>query len=396
MAEALANLKREFGRHAVILTTRTFTRGGFLGLGGKPCVEITAAREMHDLPPALRRGSVRMRPGPDAETASRRARADGRSVSQRKPGPRAAEPASPAPSSNPVLTEMGSLKTMVADLVRETRRLQTPQVTGELYETYQELIAGAVAEEVASRLVSRVREMLPAGKLHDARAVRATLAEAIAPSIPAAGPIRIPNGVRPYTVALVGPTGVGKTTTVAKLAANFCLRDRRKVGLITLDTYRIAAVEQLKTYAQIIDVPLEVATSADQLKEAVARLSGCEIVLIDTAGRSQRDAAKIRQLSSSFSVMRPQEVHLVLSSAAGQNVLDQTIERFRPVGIDRVIFTKLDEALGFGVIVNSLQKAEAELSYVTTGQDVPSDIEIAEPRTLAELIAGSRSLVSTP
>jgi flagellar biosynthesis protein FlhF len=251
-----------------------------------------------------------------------------------------------------------------------------------------------VAEELAVRLVDRVRAELPAERLNDARAVRAALAELVTPSIPVAGPIILPSGTRPYIVALIGPTGVGKTTTVAKLAANFCLRDQRKVGLITLDTYRIAAVEQLRTYAQIIDVPLEVAASADQLRDAVQRLGHCDVVLIDTAGRSQRDAGKIRQLAAYFTAVQPHETHLVLSSTAGQKVLDETIERFKVIGIDRVIFTKLDEALGFGVILNCLQKANAKLSYVTTGQDVPSDIEIAEPRALAELILGSPALAA--
>ena len=135
-----------------------------------------------------------------------------------------------------------------------------------------------------------------------------------------------------------------------------------------------------------VGVPLEIAMSVEQLKEAVERLSECDVILIDTAGRSQRDASRISQLKAFFAAVRPHEVHLVLSSAASQRVLDQTIERFRDIGIDRLIFTKLDEALGFGVILNSLQKAQAKLSYVTTGQDVPSDIEVGEPETLAQLI----------
>lgn len=408
MAEALACLKREFGRSAIILTTRTFTRGGFLGIGGKPCVEITAAREMHDVPPEIRRTAVRMKAA-HPEDSKHRKRAvpakpaeNGRwaggvipqlaaPVAEVVPpggGPRVFVPEIP----EQVLSEVGSLKTLVGDLVKETRRLHSPHLPSDLHDSYQSLVGNAVAEELAASLVERVRAELPLRLLKDSKAVRAALAELITPSIPAAGPITVPSGARPYIVALIGPTGVGKTTTVAKLAANFCLRDKRKVGLITLDTYRIAAVEQLRTYAQIIDVPLEVAASADQLREAVERLSGCDVILIDTAGRSQRDAGKIRQLAAYFTAVRPHETHLVLSSTAGQKVLDETIDRFKPIGIDRVIFTKLDEALGFGVILNCVQKAEAKLSYVTTGQDVPSDIEIAQPRVLAELILGTADI----
>jgi len=208
--------------------------------------------------------------------------------------------------------------------------------------------------------------------------------------LPAAGPIRVRDTGKPFIVALVGPTGVGKTTTIAKLAANFCLREGRKVGLITLDTYRIAAVDQLKTYAQIIDVPLEVAMSPEQLKEAVGQMTDRDIILIDTAGRGQRDASKINDLRAFFAAVKPNEVHLVLSATCGEGVLTETIHRFNDVGVDRMIFTKLDEAVGFGVILNCLQKVKAQLSYVTTGQDVPNDIEVGEGREIAGLILGKR------
>jgi len=377
MADALAQLKKEFGRHAVILNTRTFTRGGLFGFGGKPLVEITAARDATDLPGPLRRTAIR-------STAARRPPArSAEAVPNVAIAPAAA--AAPQPVDR-VFEEVSRLRSVVADLVTETRRVNAGSLPDGLYRTYQQLVSNAVAEEVATQLVNAVRARLedPAGA--DGGAVRAALAEAIEPMVPAAGPISVPEGKCPYVVALIGPTGVGKTTTIAKLAANFCLRENKRVGLITIDTYRIAAVEQLKTYAQIIDVPLEIAMSVDQLTEALERLSDRDIILIDTAGRSQRDATRIAQLKAFFSTVRPHEVHLVLSSAASQKVLDQTIERFRDIGIDRLIFTKLDEALGFGVILNSLQKAQAKLSYVTTGQDVPSDIEVGEPEALTRLI----------
>jgi flagellar biosynthesis protein FlhF len=375
MADALAQLKKEFGRQAVILNTRTFTRGGLFGFGGKPLVEITAARDAADLPAPLRRTAVR-------STAVRRP--PGR-MQEAPPGPAPIATVIPT-SQDRVFEEVSSLRTLVADLVSETRRANAGSLPDGLYRTYQQLVSNAVAEELATLLVNAVRLRLVDPVASGEEAVRAALAEVVEPMVPAAGPIAVPERARPYLVALVGPTGVGKTTTIAKLAANFCLREGKKVGLITIDTYRIAAVEQLKTYAQIIDVPLEIAMSVDQLTEAVERMSDRDIVLIDTAGRSQRDATRIQQLKAFFSAVRPHEVHLVLSSAASQKVLDQTIDRFRDIGIDRLIFTKLDEALGFGVILNSLHKAQAKLSYVTTGQDVPSDIEVGEPAALTRLI----------
>jgi flagellar biosynthesis protein FlhF len=381
MADALEQVKRQFGRDAVILNTRTFTRGGFLGLGGKPFVEITAAKDRSDLPGAVRRGTVqtRLKAGD---------RADG-AVAPLSPG---SSPVANTAASDSVLTEVGALKSLVSELLRETRRTNVAKVPGALYDTYRALVENAVAEELATELVESLRGRLNDEQMHDAKAVHAHLAKALEAMLPTAGPIRIASRGEPYIVALIGPTGVGKTTTIAKLAANFCLRDRKKVGLITIDTYRIAAVEQLKTYAQIIDVPLEVAMSPDQLKEAVVRMADRDVILIDTAGRSQRDAMKIQELRGFFGAVKPHETHLVLSSACSEMVLTETIDRFRDVGVDRVIFTKLDEALGFGVILTCLQKVDARLSYVTTGQDVPSDIEVGEGSALAELILRLRAV----
>lgn len=384
MADALAQVKREFGRQAVILNTRTLTRGSVLGIGGKPYVEITAARRMSDLPAPLRRGTL-----PVGPRGGRRAEGAAQPVSGTT---RVKEYAPRSTSSDAVLSEVSALREMVSELVRETRRAQASQLPSELYDTYQRLVSNAVADEAAGQLVSEVRKQLSAADLQDPKVVRAKLADLIRPMLPVAGPIRITTTGEPYIVALTGPTGVGKTTTIAKLAANFRLRENRKVGLITIDTYRIAAVQQLQTYAEIIDVPLEVAASADQLKNAVANLSHCDVILIDTAGRSQRDRSRLRQLHGFFTVVKPHEIHLVLSSTCSVRVLNETIERFREVGIDRVIFTKLDEALGFGVILGCLQKADAKLSYITTGQDVPSDIAVGESRALARLILGEREV----
>ena len=390
MAEALAQVKREFGRNAVILNTRAMTRGGLLGFGGKSFVEITAARQMADLPATIRRSTFSSGASPrrnnKGELPGKTRNVD--EVAAIALPPTNSEPV--GPSSDEVLSEVGSLKSLVLDLVRDTWRSRMSHMPEELFETYQDLIANAVAEQIAGQLIDRIRSDLSTEQLNDPQTVRATLAGLVETMVPTAGPIRLASGEGPTIIALIGPTGVGKTTTMAKLAANFCLREHRKVGLITIDMYRIAAVEQLKTYAQIIDVPLEIASTPDELKEAVARLNDCDVVLIDTAGRSQRDADKIKELRRFFDVVKPHEVHLVLSSAASRAVLMDTIDRFAILSADRVIFTKIDEAIGFGVILTCLEKANTRLSYVTTGQDVPDDIEVGNSRALAELILRDR------
>jgi flagellar biosynthesis protein FlhF len=193
-------------------------------------------------------------------------------------------------------------------------------------------------------------------------------------------------------VALVGPTGVGKTTTVAKLAANLKLTRGIRVGLVTVDTYRIAAVEQLRTYAEIIDLPLAVVNQPGEMSRAIEGLGPVELVFIDTAGRAPRDEPRIQELIDFLGEARPDEVHLVLSAVVGQKNLRAMIERFAPVRADRLILTKLDEVDGLGGILSVLGTADRPISYITTGQAVPDDFEPADRRRLARLILGMEAV----
>ena len=225
----------------------------------------------------------------------------------------------------------------------------------------------------------------------DPAAIQAALCEAVEQCIPIAPPIRAVVGTR-RVVALVGPTGVGKTTTVAKLAANFKLVHGLRVGLVTVDTYRIAAVEQLKTYAEIIDLPLAVANDPGQMRQAIDELGAVDMVFIDTAGRSPRDEVKIRELADFMAQARPDEVHLVLSAGAAERTLRSAVERFAQVRADRLILTKLDEAEGLGAILGVLGQANRPVSYLTTGQAVPDDIEPADRKRLARLVLGLEAI----
>ena len=217
--------------------------------------------------------------------------------------------------------------------------------------------------------------------------LKARIARMIEDEIQVTGPIQVTQQ-SPRLVALVGPTGVGKTTTIAKLAANYRLREKTRVGLITVDTYRIAAVEQLRTYADIIALPMEVVSTPRQMREAVARLADLDLVLMDTAGRSPQDEVKIQELKSMLAEAQADEVHLVLSSVNSANSLKKTAELFADVGTTALVLTKLDEATGLGNLLPLVRSCQLPLSYLTNGQNVPDDIEPADRRKLARIVLG--------
>jgi flagellar biosynthesis protein FlhF len=163
------------------------------------------------------------------------------------------------------------------------------------------------------------------------------------------------------------------------------------VGLITVDTYRIAAVEQLRTYAEIIDLPMQVVSTPREMRQAVHRMDGLDLILIDTAGRSPKDGIKIQELRALLAEAGADQICLVLSSVASPRTLQQTAERFSAVGTTGLILTKLDEATGLGGLLHVLRASRLPLGYVTNGQNVPDDIEVAAPGRIARLVLGIES-----
>ncbi|MDD4890318.1 MAG: flagellar biosynthesis protein FlhF [Phycisphaerae bacterium] len=385
MAEALASVKRDLGRDAVILQTRTIRRGGLLGFGGREIVEITASGDVNVMPRPVRTGAA--------------GRADGlaRMFGQSHAAAAVVELPKPADAMKPgdgamLKDELSAIREMVTDLVREQKTAKLPDLPEELFAAYLQLLESEVADEMARKIVQSLRSQLTGEETSDRRKVRDALVGCISKMIPTAGPVAIASTGRARVVALVGPTGVGKTTTIAKLAANYKLRENRRVGLVTIDTYRIAAVNQLATYAQIIDVPLKVVLTPAELKQTMAELAGqCDIILLDTAGRSPNDALKLNELRGFLAAAQPDETHLVLSSTCHPSAIKSAVQRFSPLGVNRIILTKLDEAVSFGIILQVVGQVNASLSYVTTGQDVPDDIEVGSAARLARWIV-NRSL----
>ncbi|MBN2792050.1 MAG: hypothetical protein JXQ81_06030, partial [Desulfuromonadales bacterium] len=214
---------------------------------------------------------------------------------------------------------------------------------------------------------------------------RQFLSNTIAGLVQTTGPLWRP-GEAQKRVSLIGATGVGKTTTIAKLAAEAITQSGARVALVTIDTYRIAAVEQLKVYGEIMGLPVEVVLSPEQLQEAFRRHRDKDLILIDTAGRSPRDNMRIDELNEFLGQGAGVENCLVLSAPTDERLQQQTLEAFSRLPLSRLIFTKLDETDRCGALINIPIRSNLPLAYLTNGQQVPEDLLLAEAQSVAELV----------
>ena len=392
MGEALTQVKSVMGTDAIILHTRTLQMRRWLGLRRREIIEITAGKGLNVGARNLNRAAPRKAVANPTATYGRPGlRSAGEAPRNAVEGSRQLME-TPAANSAALLgltQEMTSLKAMVKDLITQTRHQQSPNIPEDLFDYYMQLVGNDVAQELACEIVKSLQKQLRPEHFAQPQIVQEKLAEQLEKLLPTSGPLIRKKTAGPHVVALIGPTGVGKTTTLAKLAANLKLREKHRVGLITMDTYRIAAVDQLKRYADIIGSPLRVVHGADELRDAQQAMSDFDFLLIDTAGRSPNDALKLNELKGLLAAAEPDEVHLVLSTTASADSLNLAAARFGDVRVDRIIFTKLDEAAHVGVLLNVIRKVNKSLSYITTGQDVPDDIEVGKGRRLAQLILGS-------
>ena len=370
--DALRMVRADLGPDAAVLQTREIKRGWLTWFGKGAQIEVSAACGL-DIPSQLTQTPV---VSSDANQRSLMPSVDGQDF-------RTAFRES-------LKGQASSLQTVVEQLSRDSMPSPRHELPESLFRLFTDLIEAEVSEDLARELVEHVRSEVANGELGDPLLMKARIARLVEQEIQVTGPIQATAGQR-RLVALVGPTGVGKTTTIAKLAANFHLRERLRVGLITVDTYRIAAVEQLRTYADIIDLPMEVVATPKEMRAAVQRLSDLDLILMDTAGRSPHDEVKIQELKSILAEARADAIHLVLSSVSSDSVMRKTAAKFAPVGITSLILTKLDEATGMAALVPLMRSCKLPLSYVTNGQNVPDDIEPADSRKLTRLVLGIES-----
>jgi len=286
--------------------------------------------------------------------------------------------------------EIAEIKRLVADTRTMVSRRGTIDGPPELAEEVGQLAATKVSETLARSLAEQLKARVPADQLRDRARLRAAVRDLVKEQIRCTDGIALRPG-RCTRVAFVGPTGVGKTTTIAKLISIYAHRGR-EVGVITNDTYRIAATEQIRRVAQLVGVPIRVCQRPGDLESALKEFEDRDLVLVDTAGRSQKNQRRLEELKEVLGAVKPDETHLVVSMTTQPETVVDVAERFAPCGYDRLVVTKLDEAIKLGVVLDVLSRVPTELSFITTGQEIPRDIEVADPARLASLILGEESL----
>lgn len=360
MEEAISKVKSDLGPEAIILHTRRLQRSWPVNMFKKGTVEITAALDVNlmDSHESSENGHE-----PDVANESIEERFD------------------------QLQFEIEEVKAIVKAIAGQLTDPLFQEVPACVLDTYEQLQQSKVEDELAKKLMKQVQEQLNMAELANPEIVRTKVLSEIARMIPACPPLPAEDGQR-KVIALIGPTGAGKTTTLAKLAARYCLYEGKKAVFLTADTYRIAAVEQLKTYAEIIGAPIEIVFNNQDAREALERHEDKDLVFIDTAGRSPLNESQMSELAALMKVCEPDEIHLVLSITTKMADQINAVRRFSVVPINKLIFTKLDETNTPGTILNIVAKTKLPVSYLAVGQNVPEDIKVAEPRKVANLMLG--------
>ncbi|MEN6521614.1 MAG: AAA family ATPase [Armatimonadota bacterium] len=340
MHEALAEARRQLGDNVTVLHTKQCEEPVMMGFGRRQSVEILAAAETPVIPaqPNVKPLSVNAPAGSGLETVTQQI-TDIKHILTRLENEHASAPAQSEPS--PI---------------------------------FERLVRNGVTDTLAELLVTECKSAKDSN----------VILNSIARRINVSGPITC--GSRQARVVLVGPTGVGKTTTAAKLAALYSLVHKKNVAMITLDTYRVAAVEQLGTYSRILNIPFEVALCPEDVDLLISKHRDKDLIIIDTVGRSQRNMEHLAELARFVRAAAPTEVHLVVSASSSQAVQKESVESFSALAANRLILTKLDECPQAGCILSLSTNSLLPFSYITYGQEVPDDIAQAEKDRLAKLV----------
>ncbi len=369
LKEAVEKMKKELGSDAIVLQSRKLKPNGIFDQSGKEEMEVIAAVDN------VEKGIEHVEEStytPKRETAELCNHVKEQEIDLLK-------------------DEIGEIKNTVVQIADFLRYKNLPSLPENLLLVLKQLIDCDVDEVLAKRIVQEIQMDLKGDDYQDLRFILKRVIAKISGLIKNVR-AKNKNNSQAKIIAFVGPTGVGKTTTLAKLATKAKLLRGKKVAIISADTFRIAAVEQLKTFATIADIPFEVVYSQEDIKKAVLKFSDMDHIFIDTTGRSQRDKSNLEDIKNMLASIEPGEVHLVLSATTKQKDMHEILEKFKGLFINRLIFTKIDETTTLGLILNVAERTRKPISFITFGQNVPEDIDRINPAKIAKMILRRNSL----
>lgn len=347
MPEAMKQIRTQLGKDAVILQSKEIKSSGFFGLFKKPRVEVIAALDPYPIN-RKRKATSNDKKVTSNEFFNRSTLND---IEQQT-----------------IVSEIKHLRKMI-----EQQNVESDEQFTHSYQMlFQFLLDQEVEHDIAREIISCVQQKHE----KDLTVPIEQLIDEIKKEIESRLMHLSFSGIEPSTriVQLIGPTGVGKTTTLAKLAAKSLLEQKKSIAFITTDTYRIAAIEQLKTYARILEVPIEVAYSLDDYNRAVEKLSAVDLIFVDTAGRNFRQSNYVAELTQYIETTKFTEVFFVAALTAKYTDILYTLDQFSHIKNKKVIFTKADETRQYGSLLNIGLRNNIDIAYVTNGQDVPNDI----------------------
>ncbi len=377
--EALSQIKRDLGPEAYILSTRQVTRRGALDLGGSKAVEVTAAVDRQQ-ESSLSAALLEKKYAFSSDFRSERP-AEARNNLSGLAELRA--------ELLPLRSEMEEIRLLLRQAGLDAGNGSAAGLQGLYLECYLELLSREVEEVLARRMVNALQQSVSGPGLPDRESLRQKLFKIMVAALQNPAPLKLVRG-QGKVVVLVGPTGVGKTTTIAKLASYFHLLEGYRAALLSLDSYRIGAEEHLRTYAEIIGLPFMPLRNRSDLGLALERFREQDVLFVDTTGRGVADE---NELAATADVLKAvpeerREVCLVVSATTRRADLHRIMKGFSIFQPRRIIVCKLDETALPGNVFSMKATAGIPGAYFTTGQKVPGDIEVANPRKLVRLVLG--------
>lgn len=395
--EAMQKVKSDLGRDAIILTTRKIRKKGLMGFFSKPLIEVVATidndisampapNKVHDIKPQEQNVKAEYSNPAESFINELNANMQAQKNPQRDNRKQQQGHIDEKEMIQQDFVELKNMLNKVYDAVKvdyENNKLS--DIVKKYLKTLEEC---EVDKVIVNEIKEKLLETLDSEKQQSDAIVRNTIYNILSKYMKEPEPFTFTKDKK--VIIVIGPTGVGKTTTIAKLAANMVLTEKKKVGLITSDTYRIAAVEQLKTYSEIIGVPLSIIYTPAEILSAIENYGDKDLILVDTAGRSHKDKYQLMELKTLIKSSINYEVYLVISATTKFSDCIEIIKSYSFLDDYKLLFTKMDETSAFGVILNVAYITKKPVSYITTGQSVPDDIEIADNGKIINCLLGDK------